>query len=88
MSTASNLVETLVVDCRGEVDSASARYIYTRLSPFARRAFHPLDEPILKYNTDDNRTIEPEVYVPVVPMILINGADGIGTGWSFFNPQL
>ena len=76
---------------QGGSDSASARYIYTRLSPFARRVFHPLDEPILKYNTDDNRTIEPEVYVPVVPMILINGADGIGTGWSSsipnYNPE-
>ena len=76
---------------QGGSDSASARYIYTRLSPFARRVFHPLDEPILKYNTDDNRTIEPEVYVPVIPMILVNGADGIGTGWSSsipnYNPE-
>ena len=76
---------------QGGSDSASARYIYTRLSPFVRRVFHPLDEPILKYNTDDNRTIEPEVYVPVVPMILVNGADGIGTGWSSsipnYNPE-
>ena len=72
---------------QGGSDSASARYIFTRLSPFARRVFHPLDEPILKYNTDDDRTIEPEMYVPVVPMVLINGADGIGTGWSSTIPN-
>ncbi|MCJ1477402.1 DNA topoisomerase 2 [Lambiella insularis] len=76
---------------QGGSDSASARYIYTRLSPFARRIFHQLDEPILKYNTDDDHTIEPEMYVPVVPMVLINGADGIGTGWSSsipnYNPE-
>jgi len=72
---------------QGGSDSASARYIFTRLSPFARRVFHPLDEPILKYNTDDDRTIEPEIYVPVVPMVLINGADGIGTGWSSTIPN-
>ncbi|MCJ1398050.1 DNA topoisomerase 2 [Xylographa trunciseda] len=76
---------------QGGSDSASARYIYTRLSPFARRVFHQLDEPILKYNTDDDHTIEPEMYVPVVPMVLINGADGIGTGWSSsipnYNPE-
>ena len=45
----------------------------------------------MTYNTDDERTIEPEVYVPVVPMVLINGADGIGTGWSSsipnYNPE-
>jgi DNA topoisomerase-2 len=72
---------------QGGSDSASARYIFTRLSPFARRVFHPLDEPILKYNTDEDRTIEPEMFVPVVPMVLINGADGIGTGWSSTIPN-
>lgn len=75
----------------GGTDAASARYIYTRLSPFARRVFHSADEPLLTYNTDDEHTIEPEMYVPVVPMVLINGADGIGTGWSSsipnYNPE-
>ncbi|RAH47239.1 DNA topoisomerase 2 [Aspergillus brunneoviolaceus CBS 621.78] len=76
---------------QGGSDCASARYIYTRLSPFARRVFHQADEPLLTYNVDDGATIEPETYVPVVPMILINGADGIGTGWSSsipnYNPE-
>ncbi|KAL8802005.1 MAG: hypothetical protein Q9182_004082 [Xanthomendoza sp. 2 TL-2023] len=76
---------------QGGTDAASARYIYTRLSPFARRVFHAADEPLLTYNTDDEHTIEPEMYVPVVPLVLINGADGIGTGWSSsipnYNPE-
>jgi len=76
---------------QGGGDCASARYIYTRLSPFARRVFHPADEPLLTYNVDDGEKIEPETYMPVVPMILINGADGIGTGWSSsipnYNPE-
>ena len=72
---------------QGGSDSASARYIFTRLSPFARRVFHALDEPILKHNYDEDRIIEPESYVPVVPMVLINGADGIGTGWSSTIPN-
>ena len=76
---------------QGGSDCASARYIYTRLSPFARKVFHTADEPLLTYNTDDEHTIEPQVYVPVVPMVLINGADGIGTGWSSnipnYNPE-
>ncbi|KAL9599418.1 MAG: hypothetical protein Q9219_003855 [cf. Caloplaca sp. 3 TL-2023] len=75
----------------GGNDSASPRYIYTRLSPFARRVFHSSDEALLTYNTDDEKTIEPEMYVPVVPLVLINGADGIGTGWSSsipnYNPE-
>ena len=72
---------------QGGQDAASARYIYTRLSPFARRIFHQADEALLTYNTDDGKTIEPEMYVPIVPMILINGADGIGTGWSTSIPN-
>ena len=72
---------------QGGNDCASARYIYTRLSPFARRVFHAHDEPLLTYNEDDGAKIEPEVYMPVVPMILINGSDGIGTGWSSTIPN-
>ena len=71
----------------GGGDAASARYIYTRLSPFARRIFHAADEALLKYHEDDGRQIEPHTYVPVVPLILLNGTDGIGTGWSTSIPN-
>ncbi len=72
---------------QGGSDCASARYIHTRLSPFARRLFSPLDEPLLAHNVDDGKQIEPELYCPTVPLILINGADGIGTGWSSYIPN-
>jgi DNA topoisomerase-2 len=71
----------------GGSDAASARYIHTRLSPFARRVFSKLDEPNLEYQIDDGNVIEPKVYVPVIPMVLVNGADGIGTGWSTSIPN-
>ena len=67
---------------QGGGDAASARYIYTRLSPFARRIFHPQDDALLTYGESDGNKIEPEMYVPVLPMILVNGSSGIGTGWS------
>lgn len=51
-------------------------------SKLSRAIFHPHDEPLLKYNYDDNQRIEPEWYIPIIPMVLVNGADGIGTGWS------
>ncbi|KAI0132281.1 DNA topoisomerase [Xylariales sp. AK1849] len=66
----------------GGSDAASARYIHTRLSPFARKVFSPLDEPNLDHWVEDGKKIEPKAYAPVLPMILVNGADGIGTGWS------
>ena len=37
---------------------------------------------VLKYNEDDGQLVEPEYYLPIIPTVLINGADGIGTGWS------
>ncbi|KAK3374445.1 DNA topoisomerase [Lasiosphaeria ovina] len=66
----------------GGSDAASARYIHTRLSPFARRIFSKLDEPNLEFQFDDGNMIEPKVYAPIIPTVLVNGADGIGTGYS------
>lgn len=71
----------------GGSDAASPRYIHTRLSPFARKIFSALDEPNLKHQYDDGKMIEPETFAPVIPMILVNGADGIGTGWSTSIPN-
>ena len=33
------------------------------------------------------QSIEPKYYVPVLPLVLINGAEGIGTGWSSSVPN-
>lgn len=66
----------------GGKDSASARYIFTILSPLSRLIFHPADDPLLNYENDDGQKIEPQWYIPIIPMVLVNGADGIGTGWS------
>ncbi|KAH8333743.1 hypothetical protein KR059_002916 [Drosophila kikkawai] len=66
----------------GGKDSASARYIFTLMSPLTRLIFHPLDDPLLAYQTDDGQRIEPLWYLPIIPMVLVNGAEGIGTGWS------
>ncbi|VDK81779.1 unnamed protein product [Litomosoides sigmodontis] len=66
----------------GGEDAASARYIYTSLSPLARAIFPRSDDKVLKYLVEENTPIEPEWYCPIIPMILINGAEGIGTGWA------
>ena len=31
---------------------------------------------------DDNQRVEPKFYAPIIPMALVNGSNGIGTGWS------
>jgi len=50
--------------------------------PLARSVFIPSDDALLNAQKEENKIIEPEWYMPVVPMILVNGAEGIGTGWS------
>ncbi|CAJ1080808.1 DNA topoisomerase 2-alpha isoform X1 [Xyrichtys novacula] len=66
----------------GGKDSASPRYIFTMLSPLTRLLFPAVDDNLLKYNYDDNQRVEPEWYIPIIPMVLVNGAEGIGTGWA------
>ena len=76
---------------QGGKDAASPRYIFTMLSPLTRHLFHIQDDPILKPNFDDNKKIEPEWYCPIIPTVLVNGCEGIGTGWSTrihnYNPR-
>jgi DNA topoisomerase-2 len=67
---------------QGGDDAASPRYIHTMLSPLARLIFREEDNAVLTYKNDDDVSIEPTWYVPVIPMILVNGGLGIGTGFS------
>ncbi|KAF5921828.1 hypothetical protein HPG69_013002 [Diceros bicornis minor] len=66
----------------GGKDAASPRYIFTMLSSLARLLFPAVDDNLLKFLYDDNQRVEPEWYIPIIPMVLINGAEGIGTGWA------
>lgn len=71
----------------GGKDHASARYIYCRLESIARTIFHPDDFKCLEYQYEEGQKIEPKWFIPVIPLVLVNGADGIGTGWSTFLPN-
>lgn len=66
----------------GGKDAASPRYIFTQLSSLTERIFHPDDQPLYTPLNDDGQDIEPAYYLPVLPMLLVNGSSGIGTGWS------
>ena len=68
-------------------DASSPRYIFTRLSEMTENLYNEADNDNLKYLDDDGFSIEPERFVPLLPMILINGTKGIGTGWSTDIPK-
>ena len=67
---------------QGGKDHASERYIFTNLSKYTRNIFRSEDDAILRYLDDDGLIVEPIFYVPIIPMVLVNGALGIGTGFS------
>ena len=75
----------------GGKDAAQPRYIHTCLNDITSKLFNKLDEPLLNYINDDGYIVEPDYYVPIIPMILVNGCQGIGTGWSTkipcYNPK-
>ena len=76
---------------QGGKDAASARYIFTRTHNIARKIFREEDEQILDFIYDDGDKVEPKFYLPIIPMILVNGSVAIATGWSTniptFNPK-
>ena len=76
---------------QGGSDSASERYIFTHLNPLTRAIFKEMDDDILNYLEDDGNKVEPIYFGPILPMVLVNGAKGIGTGFSTdimpYNPR-
>ena len=67
--------------------AASPRYIFTNLNPITRKIFMENDDNLLLYNVEEGLKIEPVWYAPIIPMVLVNGAEGIGTGWSTSVPE-
>lgn len=62
--------------------ASAGRYIYTKPSPVLRKMFMPDDDLILEHLDEDGDIIEPKFYLPILPNILINGSEGMGTGFA------
>lgn len=60
------------------------RYIYTDLMPIFRKIFPKEDDLILVNEEEDGEQIEPQFYLPILPNVLINGADGMATGHACY----
>lgn len=72
---------------QGGKDAASARYIHTFLQKYTRDIFLSVDDNLLPNQEDDGMKIQPEHYAPCIPLLLVNGSTGIGTGWSCCWPR-
>lgn len=70
----------------GGDDCSSPRYINTALCAYTPALFPPADSALLPRLSDDGQPVEPVFFVPIIPTVLANGAEGIGTGWSTFVP--
>ena len=71
----------------GGEDAASPRYIFTQLNKVTKLIYNDKDEPILEYQLEEGDVVEPKIYYPIIPMVLVNGTKGIGTGYSTSIPQ-
>lgn len=67
-------------------DAGQPRYIFCSLNEITRLLFPKCDDELLDYKEEDNQKVEPIYYIPIIPMVLINGCLGIGTGWSTMIP--
>ena len=77
-----NFVVTHNSRLSGGSDAASPRYIHTYMEDIVSKIFRKEDACLLKHIDDDGDMVEPEYYLPVVPLLAINGSLGIGTGYS------
>lgn len=72
---------------QGGSDAASPRYTFVQMNPLTPLIYRPQDSPVLSYTSDDGVQTEPVYYVPIIPMALVNGLSGIGSGFSTSVPS-
>lgn len=68
-------------------DASEPRYSRTRPQWWWNYIFKKDDVNLLEMVMDEGKTREPVTFLPIVPLQMINGAKGIGTGHSTFVPN-
>ena len=71
----------------GGSDHAAPRYPATMLEDITSFIFPSEDDPLLERLVEDNEEVEFSTFMPVIPMLLVNGANGVGVGWRCDIPQ-
>ena len=62
--------------------AAAGRYIFTCKEDYLDKIFKKEDEAVLIEQVFEGETIEPKYYVPILPMLLVNGSIGLTTGFT------
>lgn len=67
---------------RFEPEASAPRYILTLKEPIFDKIFIKEDNNILLNQNFEGTDIEPRFFVPTIPLILVNGSEGIATGFA------
>lgn len=62
--------------------ASAPRYLETKLHDNFRKIFLKDDDILLEQKVAGDFKIEPKYFIPLLPVVLINGAEGMGTGHS------
>lgn len=71
----------------GGKDKAQTRYTFTRPEFWIPYVFRSEDAPLLVPQEEEGLKIEPKFLLPIIPMTLVNGSSGVGSGFSTFIPN-
>lgn len=63
-------------------EASASRYIYTFGSPEFFSLFNRDDSEVLVHQTFEGTKIEPRFFVPELPLLLVNGAEGVSSGFA------
>jgi DNA topoisomerase II len=61
-------------------ESGAPRYIGTKLSKYFNMIYK--DNDLLEFKIEEGEEIEPYYFLPIIPMILVNGTQGIAVGFA------
>ena len=62
--------------------AAATRYIFAKTSPLTKKIFLREDNQLLEKQFFEGDRIEPKYFMPVLPMILVNGSEGVSIGFA------
>lgn len=63
-------------------EASADRYIFTCAEKYLKDIFKEEDTDVLEEQVFEGDVIEPKFYVPVIPMLVINGSIGLTTGFT------